>query len=467
MSADPNDTQAQLDALNLKRQRLASIAEQLGQGQPQQVVGGRVMDQGFAPAIQAIASVIAGTRGQAADAQAMNLQRQATQQKEAKQQQALQALLGGQAPQQPAPEAPADVPQMSQAPRKPSLVDALMGPQKMSTLGAPSAPSAASPDPQANYRATMAAAANPALAGVNPAVIQAALANAKPGADFSLPAGETRYDASGKPIVSAAPKEQQFEHTADGLLFKAGKFYDPDGKPMTAAQVRDWKISLSSDRSKAVAAGKGTFGNDQGDLLGALAERGISLPAGLRSKEQQIATLNGLYARNPGKSADEIADKIKTGQIDFGAEKKFTTTAAGVGGKVAIAGNEIDSFAPLVLDASAKVPRGQFVPLTKLMQMGDTSISDPNLKQLKIGINSMLNAYDLLAARGGTDKAKREEAHSLLLSAESPEALQAGIQMFQKEAGAAAQAAEKAMKGSKQSSPAHPPQIQSLLDKYK
>ena len=86
------------------------------------------------------------------------------------------------------------------------------------------------------------------------------------------------------------------------------------------------------------------------------------------------------------------------------------------------------------------------MPITKLLQTADSSLSDPKLKTLKIYVNSIMNAYDQLAARGGTDSEKRAEARSLLTSADSPEAFKAAIEAFNKEADAAHGAAVDAMK---------------------
>lgn len=211
------------------------------------------------------------------------------------------------------------------------------------------------------------------------------------------------------------------------------------------------KTKLEESHAKVLEAqakmkAAGNFSGETGALMAALAERGVSLPVGLRSKAQQQALYQGLMDRNPGKSVDEIADLVKSGAIDFGAEKKETQTAAAVAGRVQVAQNEIKEFAPLIRKASAAVPRGQFVPLTRLLQMGEASVSDPNLKKLRIAVNSLLNAYDLLAARGGTDMDKRAAARSLITAADSPEALEAGLQQFELEAEAAGRAAEKAMK---------------------
>jgi len=212
-------------------------------------------------------------------------------------------------------------------------------------------------------------------------------------------------------------------------------------------------VSRGMSRTDAIAqvmgSAKGdtkTFTPQMGELAAALAERGVSLPAGMRSRAQQASLYQGLLERNPDKSADEIADLVKTGQIEFGAQKKETQVAAGVAGKVEVAQNEIQQFAPLVLDASDKVPRGNWVTINRLVQSADTAISDPNLKTLKIYVNSLLNAYDQLAARGGTDAAKREEACSLILTADGPEAFKAGVSAFLKEAEAAHRAAVEATK---------------------
>lgn len=203
--------------------------------------------------------------------------------------------------------------------------------------------------------------------------------------------------------------------------------------------------AIGIQQKKASTAESSSFTAEDGELMGALAERGVSLPAGLRSKSQQISILRGLKERNPDLSADQLADKIKSGQETFAAEKKEITTAAGVAGRVSVAQNEIKRFAPIVLEKSAAVDRGRFVPINKLLQFGDSQVSDPKLKQLKISINSLLNAYDQLAARGGTDKEKRAEVRSLLTSADSPEALKSGLDIFLQEAEAAEQGAQDAM----------------------
>jgi hypothetical protein len=181
-------------------------------------------------------------------------------------------------------------------------------------------------------------------------------------------------------------------------------------------------------------------------LLAALAEKGVSLPAGFRSKTQQLGLLNSLRERNPSLSPDEIADKVKNGQIDLANVKKAGQVAAGIAGKVAYAENELEQTIPLVREASAKLPRGQFIPFNKLKQMSQDKFSNPDLAEFRMYMTSLSNAYDMLAARGGTDVEKRAEGRRNFETAQSPEALEAVLRAVQKEAQASGRAAQAAMK---------------------
>lgn len=246
--------------------------------------------------------------------------------------------------------------------------------------------------------------------------------------------GSVLYDSTTGQVVSNIPKQSTVEYR------------DAGDRLVPVDSVTGQPASGVAPIPKGKLPGA-TFGNERiSSLLAAFASKGVALPTGFRSQAQMQATLEGLIAKYPNLSDDQIAENVASGQIDFGAAKKETQVAAGQAGRVSIATNELKTFAPLVLQASAAVPRGSFVPINKLLQMGESSISDPNLRQLKISITSLMNAYDVLAGRGGTDVAKREEAHKLLTSADSPEALNAAIAMFQKEAQAAGDAAAQAMR---------------------
>lgn len=217
----------------------------------------------------------------------------------------------------------------------------------------------------------------------------------------------------------------------------------PDGKPVYVSH----KDAVGKTPFNATTNPTTSFGQSEGELLAALTERGVSLPAGFRSKEQQVQTLRSLYAKNPGLNADQIADKIKSGKINLSSETKFANTAAAQGGRIETAINEMHDSIPYALELSARVPRGSFVPWNKLKQYSDQQLSDPNLIALKGALQTIANQYDVVAGRGGTDMAKRAHNRELFDSANSPEALTAVLNVMQREASIAKRAAANAAKG--------------------
>lgn len=209
-----------------------------------------------------------------------------------------------------------------------------------------------------------------------------------------------------------------------------------------AANERAWQAHV--DRLNAEHDRQAAFTPQMGDLMAALAERGVSVPAGMRSKQQQASLFQGLIDRNPGKTPDQIAELVKGGQIDLKAVLKETQIAAGIAGRIAVAENEIGPMSDLVLDAAKKVPRTSFLPVNKLLAASENQLQDPNLRDLQTKIVSLLNAYDVLAARGGTDVSKREQAHSLITSADSLPVLERGLRSFKQEMVIARKAADAA-----------------------
>ena len=392
MSADGQDIQFQLDALNRRRQLAEQLAQQSGQPQQQQVVGGRIMDQGLAPAIRGITSLLAQGRATRAGNDAQQLQQQ--------QSSGISSAISDYQ------NAPAE-----------GKAAALQRLQRMSNTPASLAQS----------------------------IIQQATAPKSP---TILKKGEVAFDnATHQPIpgMSVPEEPKPMQHTAEGLIFDGKNYRDPDGNVLNAKQVQDWRIKMAGDRSKATADAKKSFNSRHEELLASLAVQNVSLPAGLRSKEQQTATLNGLIAKYPRLTSDEIASRIHSGIISLGAEKKETSTAAAIAGKTSVGENELIDFIPKALDASARVPRGDFMPFNKLVQIGEKNISDPDLKELYGRTQAILNAYDVVAARGGTDMEKRRHNREMLETADSTETYAVAAGVIADEARIAKKAARKSM----------------------
>jgi hypothetical protein len=129
------------------------------------------------------------------------------------------------------------------------------------------------------------------------------------------------------------------------------------------------------------------------------------------------------------------------------------------------------------LEASKGLPRGTSLTLNGLLQASEAQLSDPKLLRLKTKLQAVNSAYDQLAARGGTDKDKRAHIRELFNEKLSDKAIQELVRSVKEEAAGAREAADRtigevsgtAIPGASPASPAagaHPPDIQSILDKY-
>jgi len=128
-----------------------------------------------------------------------------------------------------------------------------------------------------------------------------------------------------------------------------------------------------------------------------------------------------------------------------GTQKAMDRAGTQAGG-IAIAIQELIQFTPLALAASDKVSRTSFVPFNKLMQMGEQNISDPDLASFAVNTQSVLNAYNQVASRGGAGNVDAQQHNRDLLSnAQSPEAYKAALNAITAEANAAERAAQNAM----------------------
>ena len=232
-------------------------------------------------------------------------------------------------------------------------------------------------------------------------------------------------------------------------------FMGPDGKQhrylvnKATGEAKDLgPVGAPPARAPTAGAGGGTggFSGAVGDLQAAMAELGVTLPAGFRSKQQQLGLLQGLIRRHPGMGADQIAQGLKEGILGFRGEQKMIDTAGAIAGRIRFAEQELLQTIPLVLEASDAIDRGKFVPFNKLKQLADSKMSDPALKTLKVYMTAVSNAYDVLSARGGTDAEKRAHNREMFETADSPEALRAAMEAVQKETEIAGRAAEASMR---------------------
>jgi len=239
---------------------------------------------------------------------------------------------------------------------------------------------------------------------------------------------------------------------AQGELQTPQTLMGPDGKQhrylvnKATGEMRDLGVIGAPPARAGAGGGAGGFSGAVSDLQAAMADLGVTLPAGFRSKEQQLGLLKGLINRHPGMTSDQIAQGLKEGILGFRGEQKMIDTAAAIAGRIRFAEQELLQTIPLVLEASDAIDRGKFVPFNKLKQLADSKMSDPALKTLKVYMTAVSNAYDVLSARGGIDADKRAHNREMFDTADSPEALRAAMEAVRTETEIAGRAAEASMR---------------------
>lgn len=202
-------------------------------------------------------------------------------------------------------------------------------------------------------------------------------------------------------------------------------------KAQTTAMNQLERVAIAkqalNDKRKAAAEASSS---DIRAIQAALQDKGFTAP---RNKTF-VDTLRGEREAHPDDTPEQIADRIVTGKKQLTADTKEASVAAGKAGAIGATENEIIATAPLAQEASLKVPRGAFVPYNEIRQRGLEKVSDPDMKRLAGYTRSILNQYDALGQRGGSDAAKREENRKNLETADSPQAYKVALDVIQKEA---------------------------------
>lgn len=167
------------------------------------------------------------------------------------------------------------------------------------------------------------------------------------------------------------------------------------------------------DRAMEAKGAGAPTGSKSNALLAALADRGATLPQGMRSKSQQDAILNGLIARHPDMTVDQIADGVARGSLSMATEK----TESGVLGRREAAilpveksitkpGGFLDQAEAAVnkVDFSKLKAAGAFESWTKDQN------SDPALTAYKAAVAELRAEYSIVLSKGGqvTDAARHE-----------------------------------------------------------
>lgn len=139
-------------------------------------------------------------------------------------------------------------------------------------------------------------------------------------------------------------------------------------------------------------------------------------------------------ANDQGLDGKAIVNNFNEQAGNLAGQRSIGTRSA----NISLAANEASNMIPIALEASAKVPRGEWMPWNKMVQAYQTGSSSPELARFVAATNSLVNSYVRAVSPSGvpTDS-MREHAYSMLNSAQSPQAYQAVTSIMQDEMKAA------------------------------
>jgi hypothetical protein len=127
-------------------------------------------------------------------------------------------------------------------------------------------------------------------------------------------------------------------------------------------------------------------------------------------------------------------DELAAGAANFQGGQSAARAAGTRAGQIEVSVAEADQTFQLAVQASDAVPRGKFVPMNKIILGGKQLMSDPAYRQFIDANESAVTAYGATMSRNGANTvAAQSRAHTVLDTADSPQAYRAGIAQLRKE----------------------------------
>ena len=121
-------------------------------------------------------------------------------------------------------------------------------------------------------------------------------------------------------------------------------------------------------------------------------------------------------------------------QVGLGEQKQGARTCGALGARIDTFAEEAIQTAPLAIAASDALPRGQWVPINQIEQMGEAAASNPALSKFKAANNGLVNTYAKAVNPSGVITVESQRhAYDILNTAKSPEAYRAAVQQLQAE----------------------------------
>lgn len=154
--------------------------------------------------------------------------------------------------------------------------------------------------------------------------------------------------------------------------------------------------------------------------------KGIQGPADIRAIDNAVASM----AAEQGLSANDLVQR----GIDLVGDTSRERTASNMEGKMTPASIEAHGAFKIAREAADNLPRSDFVPFNKLMQMGQAAWSDPKLKKVLVAYNTAVMTYSRAVNPSGVGTVdSQQHAREILQAADGPEATKAAFDQLDRE----------------------------------
>lgn len=242
--------------------------------------------------------------------------------------------------------------------------------------------------------------------------------------------------------------DQQRKDSLGERQTRSGYVRNPDGT-MTPIQGGPADPTQIAAVAKAKQTGS-LLPDDTADFLAERVLNGdtkalVGLGRGAQGAENitRVQTLVAKKAADRGMDAQDILQKSAEASGLNAQQRTFGTQTA----KMAVNATEAQGAIQLGREASNDVPRGNWVPVNKVIQAYQSGTSDPNLAKFGAANLAIVNTYArAINPTGVPHAADKEHAMALLSTATGPQAYNALLDQLNKEINIAHSAAPKAKK---------------------
>lgn len=190
---------------------------------------------------------------------------------------------------------------------------------------------------------------------------------------------------------------------------------------------------LEYQKQKAAHFADNNYTPEMIDSLVAQKAAGLPYPPGLaRSMPGLIAAAEASFAKRY--PADEGASKVVQNKANNVGMNQEQRTLGAASANNTLYGNVASNTLASLINASREVPRSSWVPINKLIQMGEGSISDPALARFRTAVMTTANDYaKATTPTGQPTDSQRAHAYDVLNTATGPEAVEAIANMMHQE----------------------------------